>query len=153
MAELVQEDPIWEPNWQTSLKSHPLHEQVLLVSLVIVSVFAVVFFQVGFLIIGAIVLSGTIVGAVLKSIFARSSHGDEPTSLTKDRALTSSRARGGNHQLRTDADHCTVLRVPSWEEREAMDTSRATHAVYLLLFSADRSSSCPSLPGSFRLPL
>jgi hypothetical protein len=43
MAGLVQEGRMSEPNWQTSLKAHPLHEQVLIVSLVIVSLFAVVF--------------------------------------------------------------------------------------------------------------
>jgi hypothetical protein len=70
-------------DWQTRLKAHPLHKQVLIVSLVIVAIFAIVFLQVGFLILGAIVLSGTLVGAVLKSVFARTSDGNGPKALTK----------------------------------------------------------------------
>ena len=50
MTELEQRNQVLEPDWQTSLKAHPFHKRVLIVSAVIVILFLVVFLQVGLLI-------------------------------------------------------------------------------------------------------
>ena len=50
MTELMQHEQALEPDWNTSLKVHPLPTRVSIASLIVAIIFAIVLLQVGFLI-------------------------------------------------------------------------------------------------------
>ena len=61
MTEQMTAGQAMEPDWQTRLRAHPLHERVFIACVLIAAIFALVFFQVGLLVVGLAILSGTVV--------------------------------------------------------------------------------------------